>query len=84
MTYSTAVNYSDDTHMKSGIFYTRFQDTIWNVIPILHCPFKDMKEVKMSYLLLLYTHAYIVCTYIYLNIKCRIRKPEQTMSHSMI
>lgn len=41
MAYNIEVNYSDDTHMKSGIFYPLFHYTIWNLIPILHCPFKD-------------------------------------------
>lgn len=60
-------NYSGGTHTKS-IFWTLFQDTIWNIIPILHCTFKDMKEIKISYLIHLYTYthiyAYIAHTYI--------------------
>lgn len=48
------MNYSDDTHKESGIFYALFQDTIWSVIPVLYCPFKDMREVKMSYTLISY------------------------------
>lgn len=65
------MNYSDDTHKESGIFYTLFQDTIWSVIPVLYCPFKDMREVKMSYTLISHlclTHLYINArthTYIY-------------------
>lgn len=47
MASNIEVNYSDDTHMKSGVFHTLFHGAIWNLIPILHCPFKDMREVKI-------------------------------------
>lgn len=75
MAYNIEVNFSDDTHMKSGIFCAFFHDTIWNVIPILHCPFKDLWEVylyshkQLDMYLPLHTHTYIVITYIYLNLK---------------
>lgn len=72
MTYNTELNYSDDTHMKNDICYILFQDTIWNVISIVYHPFKDVKEVKLSYLKHLYTQTQTctnVCTYISLNIK---------------
>jgi len=55
--------------MKIEMFYTLFQDTIWNVIPMLHCPFKDKKKVKMSYIIHFHTHTKIVCTYIYFKYK---------------
>lgn len=45
MAYNMEINYSDDSHKKSGIFYALSPDTIWNLIPILHCPFKDMRKV---------------------------------------
>lgn len=45
MAYNIEVSYSDDTHVKSGILYTLFHDTIWLLIPILLCPFKDMRKV---------------------------------------
>lgn len=44
MAYNVEVNYSDVAHMKSGIFYALFHDTIWNLILILHCPFKGREE----------------------------------------
>lgn len=70
MVYNIEVNYSDDSHMKSGIFYAVFNDTIWNLIPVLHCPFKGIGKVKIYPLknLDLHLHTFIVITYIYLNI----------------
>lgn len=63
MTYSTEVNYSDDIDIKSEWYF---------LYPIpgysLECnscitlPFKDMKEVKISYLIPSYRHTH---TYIY-------------------
>lgn len=34
MAYNIELNYSNDTHMKSSIFYALFHDTSWNLVPI--------------------------------------------------